>query len=70
MALPEREAVPGVPVPDSAMCCEDLGDGHAVVLLHGNPASTCLERSVIAELAGQALPGPGPELNGASPWES
>ena len=42
MALPEREAVPGVPVPDSAMCYEDLGDGNAVVLLHGNPTSSYL----------------------------
>ena len=54
MALPETETVPGVPVPDSAMYCEDLGDANAVVLLHGNPASTCLERTVIPELAGQA----------------
>ena len=54
MALPETETVPGVPAPGSAMCHEDPGDGNAVVLLHGNPASACLERSVIAELAGQA----------------
>ena len=42
MALPKTETVPGVPVPDSAMYYEDLGDGNAVVLLHGNPTSTCL----------------------------
>ena len=54
MALPERETVPGVPVPDSAMYCEDLGDGNAVVLLYGNPTSTYPERTVIPELAGQA----------------
>jgi hypothetical protein len=42
MALPKTETVPDVPVPDSAMYDEDLGDGNAVVLLHGNPTSTCL----------------------------
>jgi hypothetical protein len=42
MALPKTETVPGVPVPDSAMHYEDLGDGNAVVLLHGNPASSYL----------------------------
>ena len=54
MALPETETVPGVPVPDSAMYYEDLGDGNAVVVLDGNPASPCLLRSVIPELAGLA----------------
>jgi hypothetical protein len=42
MALPETETVPGMSVPDAAMHCEDLGDGNAVVLPHGNPASSCL----------------------------
>jgi hypothetical protein len=70
MALPETETVPGVPVPGSAMHYEDPGDANAVVLLHGNPASTCLEQCDPGAGRPGALPGPGPELNGASPWES
>jgi haloalkane dehalogenase len=36
------------------MYYEDRGDGNPVVLLHGNPTSSYLWRSVIPELAGQA----------------
>jgi pimeloyl-ACP methyl ester carboxylesterase len=36
------------------MYYEDRGDGNPVVLLHGNPTSSYLWRSVIPELTGQA----------------
>ena len=46
--------MPDVSVLDSTMYYEDRGDGIPVVLLHGNPTSSYLWRSVIPELAGQA----------------
>lgn len=45
--------MPEVAVLDSTMYYEDRGQGEAVVLLHGNPTSSFLWRSVIPELEGR-----------------
>ena len=43
-----------VRVLDSTMHCEDHGEGDPIVLLHGNPTSSFLWRTVMPELTGTA----------------
>jgi haloalkane dehalogenase len=54
--------VPDIDVLDSHMHYEEAGTGNPIVLLHGNPTSSYLWRSVVPELSpARAVPGSGPD---------